>query len=79
MLSKRMRFRRLVLSVALLVVILVALKMIQPADGSAKAASEHNAVPAVEKCEMKGCADSCQCSGNCCSCCQCKKGAKSTL
>ena len=70
-----MRFRRLVLSVALLVVILVALKMIQPADGSAKAAPEHNAVPAVEKCEMNGCADSCQCSGSCCSCCQCKKGA----
>lgn len=79
MLSKKMRFRRLVLSVALLVVILVALKMIQPADGSAKAASEHNAVPAVEKCEMIGCADSCRCNGSCCSCCQCKKGAKSTL
>ena len=75
MLSKKMRFRRLVLSVALLVVILVALKMIQPADGSAKAAPEHNTVPAVAKCEMKGCADSCQCSGSCCSCCQCKKGA----
>lgn len=79
MLSKKMRFRRLVLSVALLVVILVALKMIQPAGDSAKAAPEHNGVPAVEKCEMKGCADSCQCSGNCCRCCQCKKGAKSTL
>ena len=75
MLSKKMRFRRLVLSVALLVVILVALKMIQPADGSAKAAPEHNTVPAVEKCEMKGCADWCQGSGSCCSCCQCKKGA----
>lgn len=44
MLSKKMRFRRLVLSVALLVVILVALKMIQPADGSAKAAPEHNEI-----------------------------------
>ena len=70
-----MRFRRLVLSVALLVVILVALKMIQSADGSAKTAPEHNAVPAVEKCEMNGCADSCRCNGSCCSCCQCKKGA----
>lgn len=76
MLSKKMRFRRLVLSVALLVVILVALKMIQPADGSAKTAPEHNAVPAVEKCELqKTGADSCRCKGSCCSCCQCKKGA----
>ena len=74
MLSRKVRLRRLVLSVALLVVIIVALKMIQAAGGGANVKPEHNTVPVVEKCEsQKNGADSCRCSGNCCSCCPCNK------
>ncbi|MGN0214459.1 MAG: hypothetical protein ACI4AH_06600 [Muribaculaceae bacterium] len=69
MLSKKMRFRRLMLSIALLVVILVVLKMIQPAHSTAVNTPEHN-VPGVEKCE-KGTSDSCACDGSSCKCCRC--------
>lgn len=71
MLSRKMRIRRLVLSVALLVVILAVLRLIQP-KGEAVDKDE------MEKSTELVACDSCQsgdvhCSGQHCACCKCGK------
>ncbi|MGM9803143.1 MAG: hypothetical protein ACI308_03100 [Muribaculaceae bacterium] len=70
MLSKTMRFRRLALSVALLAVILVVLKLIQPSDADAIKKPEP-VTQAVEKCDVPR-SGKCQCdSCRCCRACRC--------
>ena len=72
MLSRKMRIRRLVLSVALLVVILTVLKLIQPKGVAVnnEQVEESTALMTCDSCQTGGGG---QCSGQQCSCCKCGK------
>lgn len=68
MLSRKMRFRRLVLSVALLVVIITVLKIIQPEDsGKMQLKQEPFGVEACDTCQSDGT----RCTSTDCRCCGC--------
>ena len=72
MMSKKMRLRRLLLSIGLLAVILIVLRLIQPKEARMHSQEAQNEAAFTTEVNAAACGDAEECKCDTCPCCGCK-------